>query len=92
MARDMSHFPVRENARPATDEQNDALWWAAADGKSKLVELALRRGCELKRDVFEVVKGDPYANLEYSRDWTEPNYGYYIEANQNKYHSSALHM
>jgi|EP00505_MAST-04D_sp_SCG-Rhode-Island_P003375 hypothetical protein len=91
MPRDEATYPLRENAVLATDEENDALWWAANNGDTKLVELALKRGCELRRDVFKVVKGDPYANLRYTRDWTEPVYEYFQQANQEKYLSSALH-
>ena len=47
---------------------------AAAEGKLDLVEGALKKGWSLKRDPFDVVKDDPYADIEYDRSWSDPQY------------------
>ena len=70
--RNFKKFPRRGTI--ASDDQNDALWWAAAEGKLDLVEGALKKGWSLKRDPFDVVKDDPYAGIEYDRAWSDPQY------------------
>ena len=89
--RDLKKFPVRGNK--ATDDMNDALWWAACEGKSNLVQGALTKGWELVRDPFDVEKGDPYADIEYQRDWADPKYETIEFGPQDveKYKSTALH-
>ena len=84
--RNFKTYPKRHNI--ASEDQNDALWWAAAEGQLKLVEGALKKGWSLKRDPFEVEKDDPYAGIEYQRDWSDPNYEHFP---QETYGSTALH-
>ena len=79
-------YPKRHNI--ASEDQNDALWWAAAEGQLKLVEGALKKGWSLKRDPFDPEKDDPYAGIEYQRDWSDPNYEHFP---QETYGSTALH-
>ena len=89
--RDFKTYPIRGNK--ATDDMNDALWWAACEGKTRLVQGALQKGWELVRDPFDVEKGDPYADIEYQRDWADPKYETLIFGPQEieKYMSTALH-
>ena len=84
--RNFKTYPKRHNI--ASEDQNDALWWAAAEGQLKLVEGALKKGWSLKRDPFDPEKDDPYAGIEYQRDWSDPNYEHFP---QETYGSTALH-
>ena len=87
--RNFKKFPRRGTI--ASDDQNDALWWAAAEGKLDLVEGALKKGWSLKRDPFDVVKDDPYADIEYDRSWSDPQYELVHDENFENYGSTALH-
>ena len=64
---------------------------AAAEGKLDLVEGALKKGWSLKRDPFDVVKDDPYADIEYDRSWSDPQYELVHDENFENYGSTALH-
>ena len=56
--RNFKTYPKRHNV--ASEDQNDALWWAAAEGQLKLVEGALKKGWSLKRDPFDPEKIPSY--------------------------------